>query len=120
MTFWFRLRRCTHSIFSRHFIYWILNYLTDRPHFVQIDSNISDIFDKSFGVPEGSILGLVFLNLHVADMKSKLNGSKCIQYADDYTIYRSCEIKHINKCSNEIESEWSKDTNFVFNPIKQR
>ena len=97
-----------------------MDYLTDRPHFVQIDSNISNIFDKSFGVQQGSILGLVFLNLYVADMKSILNGSKCIQYADDYTIYRSCEIKHINKCSNEIESEWSKDTNFIFNPNKTK
>ena len=59
-------------------------------------------------------------------MKDILNGSECIQYADDSTIYRSCKIKNINKCSSEIESDlnavevWSKDTNLVFNPIKTK
>ena len=60
-------------------------------------------------------------------MKNILDGSECIQYADDSTIYRRCKIKNINKCSNEIKSElnavevWSKDANFLtrfFNPNK--
>ena len=59
-------------------------------------------------------------------MENILNGSECIQYADDSTIYRSCKIKNINKCSNEIESDlntvdiWSKDKNLVFNPNKTK
>ena len=79
-----------------------------------------------FGVPQGSILGPVLFNLYVADMKNILNGSECIQYADDSTIYCSCKTKNINKCSNEIESDlniaevWSKDTNLVFNPNKTK
>ena len=102
------------------------SYLTDRRHFAQIDSNISNILYTNFGVPQGSILEPVLFNLCVADMKSILNGSKCIQYADDSTIYRSCQIKNIDKCSNEIESDlnavevWSKDTNLIFNPCKTK
>ena len=59
-------------------------------------------------------------------MKNILDGSECIQYADDSTIYRHCRIKNINKCSNEIESEldavevWSKDTNLDFDPNKTK
>ena len=59
-------------------------------------------------------------------MKNILDGSECIQYADDSTIYRHCKIKNINKCSNEIESEldavevWSKDTNLDFDPNKAK
>ena len=91
--------------FSKRFLYWIFSYLTDRRHFVQIDSNISNTLYTNFGVPQGSILGLVLFNLCVADMKSISNGSECIQYADNSTIYRSCNMKNINKCSNEVESD---------------
>ena len=106
--------------FSKRFLYWIFSYLTDRRHFVQIDSNISNILYTNFGGTQGSILGPALFNLCVADMKSILHGSKCIQYADNSTIYRSCKIKNIGKCSNEIEGDlnavevWSKKTNLIF------
>ena len=74
--------------FFKRFLYWNFSYLTDKQHFVQIDSNISHFLYKSFGVRQGSILGLVLFKLYVADMKIILSGSKCIQYADDSRIYQ--------------------------------
>ena len=59
-------------------------------------------------------------------MKNVLNGSKCIQYADDSSIYCSCNIKNIDKCPNEIENDLntvkvkSKDRNLIFNPSKKK
>ena len=50
--------------FSKHSLYWIFNYLTDRRHFVQIDSSISNILITSFGVPQGSIRGPI-LSIYV-------------------------------------------------------
>ena len=91
--------------FSKRFLYWIFSYLTDRRHFVQIDSNISSTLYTNFCVPQEPILGPVLFNLCVAHMKSISNGSECIQYADNSTIYRSCNMKNINKCSNEVESD---------------
>ena len=93
---------------------------------MQIDLNISNILYTNFGVPQGPILRLVLFNLCVADMNNILDGSECIQFADDSTIYLSCKIKNINKCSNKIESDLNavevrpKDTNLVFNQTKQR
>ena len=91
--------------FSKRFLYWIFSYLTDRRHFVQIDSNISSTLYTNFCVPQEPILGPLLFNLCVAHMNSISNGSECIQYADNSTIYRSCNMKNINKCSNEVESD---------------
>ena len=112
--------------FSKRFLYWIFNYLTDRQHFVQIDSSISNILITSFGVPQGSILRPILFNLHVADMANNLSESQCIQYADDSTIYKSCKANEVTKCSSELENElklleqWSKNTNLVFNCKKTK
>ena len=75
--------------FSKHFLYWIFNYLTDSPHFVQIDSSMSNILITSFGVPQRSMLRPIVFNLCVADMTNNLSESQCIQCADDSTIYKS-------------------------------
>ena len=64
--------------FSKRFLYWDFSYLTDRQHFIQIDLNISNILCTNVGVPQRSIVGPVLFNLCVADVKSILNGSKCI------------------------------------------
>ena len=112
--------------FSKRFLYWIFNYLTDRRHFVQIDSSISNILITSFGVPQGSFLGPILFNLYVADMTNNLLESQCIQYADDSTIYKSCKANEVTKCSSELENElklleqWSKNTNLVFNCKKTK
>ena len=53
--------------FTKRFLNWIFSYLTDKLHFVQIYSNISNILYANFGVPQGPILESVLFNLCVAD-----------------------------------------------------
>lgn len=65
---------------------------------MKICSNISSILDTSFGVRHRSILAT--FNLFVVDIKIILDGGECIQYTQDFTIFCSCKMKRLCKCSN--------------------
>jgi len=104
----------------------ILNYLSNRKHFVQINTNFSKHLISNFGVPQGSILGPVLFNLCVADMHSLLPNTCCLQYADDSTLYDHCHVKDIDKCCDEMSKNldsvllWSKNNNLAFNASKTK
>ena len=59
-------------------------------------------------------------------MTNILSEGQCIQYADDSTICKSCNVKRITKCSGELENElklleqWPKNTNLLFNCKKTK
>ena len=71
--------------FSKEFLLWMVDYLTDRRQLVQIDDRKSDMATVEFGVPQGSILGPVIFNLYVADLQKELQ-CDCYQYADHTTF----------------------------------
>ena len=49
--------------FSKKNLYWTMNYLTFRQHFVQIDAHFSTLLTSQFGLLQGSILGPILFNL---------------------------------------------------------
>ena len=77
-----------HSLhFSKTFFwYLLLNYLSKRSHFVQIDSHCSYLLYSKLGVPQGSMFGPVLFNLCNTDMKNYVLSCICLQYADNLTI----------------------------------
>ena len=62
----------------------------------------------------------------VADMSQIRPESKCLQYADDTTLYRACKASQRHACINNIEKDihsilrWSSDTNLIFNSAKTK
>ena len=82
--------------FSKNFLI-MLNYVSDRKQFVQIDDNQSDVIGVKFGVLQGSILGPILFNIYVNDLQDQIN-AKCYQYADDTTIYHHSKVSDLSNC----------------------
>ena len=67
--------------FSKDFLKWVLSYLSNRTQFVQIDDRASTSEIIDFGIPQGSILGLMIFNLYVTDLQDNINcEGTCFQY----------------------------------------
>ena len=79
----------------------------------------------NFGVPQGSIMGPLILNLYVEDLETQIN-AKCHQDADDTTIHMHCRPENLESTvaalqTNVTELEhWAKDANLVLNPQKTK
>ena len=112
--------------FSKTFLHWITEYLTNRKHFVQINDKSSSLLNTTFGVPQGSILGPVIFNLYVTDMSTHLKSSESLQYADDTTLYTHCKPAQLQQQTNHLATDlsnlknWSSASNLVFNGNKTK
>ena len=77
------------------------------------------------GVPQGSILGLIYFNLYVTDM-SAFTSSICLHVADSTTQYKRCKVKDIPDYTNNIQNDvenlkaWSDVNSLVFNRTKTK
>ena len=106
----------------------IMSYLTNRHQYMQTDDQTSPKSPVHFGVPQGSILGLVLFNVYVAVLPFiqyvAVLPSDSIQYADGTTIYRTYRpngiLQEIPKLEINIKtvSGWSVENGLVFNDNK--
>ena len=80
--------------FSKSFLYWTLNYISNRSQYVQFDVNSSNITQSMFRVPQGSILGPVLFDLYINDLQICFK-AKAIYDADDITIHEHCKPRKI-------------------------
>ena len=82
--------------FSNSFLKWLLNYLDNRQKFIQVDGKMSELVLTRFGVPRGSILGLVLFNFYVTDLQGEME-LPCFQYADDTATIVPIPIQLLHK-----------------------
>ena len=69
------------------------DYLSNRKQRVKINETFSCWKDMEYGVPQGSILGLLLFNLHLCDLFFSLEDLDIASYADGTTKYTVKENK---------------------------
>ena len=65
----------------------IHSYLSNRKQRTKVNSTYSSWEEILFGVPQGSILGPLFLNIHICDLFFIISETDFASYADDNTPY---------------------------------
>jgi len=72
-------------------IEWIMDFLRDRTSCVRVNGSLSDYFNVTSGVPQGSVLGPLLFIIYVNDMFQILDGNDSLGlflYADDAKLFK--------------------------------
>ena len=84
------LLHCLQNNFGKggNILKWIKSYLKSRTYQVQIDGIFSDTYDLKYGVPQGSVFGLLGFILYTSPVGNIIgkHGLKFHVYADDTQI----------------------------------
>ena len=80
---------------------WFKSYLTNRQQFTTVTKKQSELSSVEFGVPQGSILGLLLFLIYINDINKAIIFSSVHHFTDDTNIlYVSSSLKDINKKIN--------------------
>ena len=102
---------------------WLINYLTNRTQFVEIENTKSQIINIECGVPQGSILGPLLYLIYVNDIAKSTNAN-ILSFADDTSLYLSDpKIDNLYEMANiELNKlyEWFCANMLSLNPSKTK
>ena len=87
---------------------WLLNFLSDRKHFVRMPRGISNDGPVLSGVPQGTVLGPLLFLVLLSDISKDIHHSSVVSFADDTRVYH--QIIDINDCSllqNDLDNIYS-------------
>ena len=88
---------------------WFRSYLSDRQQFTYYKSASSTKLPISCGVPQGSILGPLLFLVYINDIKSTIDISRAILFADDTNLILT------DKCVDSLISKASREIDAIFN-----
>ena len=63
---------------------WFKSYLSDRTQYVTINNEKSEIQTIKYGVPQGSVLGLLLFLIYINDLSRSINNSKIHHFTGLY------------------------------------
>ena len=66
---------------------WLRSYLDQRQQYVSYMGQHSDTLGVSYGITQGSVLGLLLFILYTNDLSKSLLHCKTVLFADDTTVY---------------------------------
>ena len=96
--------------------HWFKCYLSNRHHFVQLETHSSSLLSVKSGVPQGSILGPLLFLIFVNDLPERISYSSLLLFADDSKIQNaissSDDIAHLQSDIDALVS-WTY-TNSLF------
>ena len=100
----------------------IQNYLANRKQRTKINDSYSPWSDILFGVPQGSILGPLLFNIFLSDLFLIVKDVNMASYADDNTLYDSCDtieevISSLQSSSKKL-FQWLSDNQMKGNTEK--
>ena len=106
---------------------WFTSYLTDHYQSIKIGSSLLDVCKLLFGVPQGSVLGLLMFSLYTTTLSliiGKHTGIKFYFYADDSQVYvhllkknASAAFEQLNRCLTDVK-KWTSTSKLKLNPDK--
>ncbi len=75
---------------------WFKDYVSIKAQSVRLNSTIPSMQNIAFGVPEGSILGRILLNIYVNDVSNYITDCLLAKYADDTQFLHTGTIDNLN------------------------
>ena len=105
---------------------WFSSYLQNRHQSVQIKDTLSDKVTRSYGVPQGSVLGPVTFTLYTTPLRVISSSFHVNLYADDTQIYMSLSVSNAKESLEKLQhcvglmavSAWMTGSKLKLNPRK--
>ena len=108
--------------FDNNSLNFLYSYLSCHKQRVRIGGSYSDWLQLSLGVPQGSILGPILINIFTNDLFLVVKETNICNFADDNTIYHADINQEIvkEKLSVDVHKilEWFSVNSLVANPGK--
>ena len=100
---------------------WIKDFLSNRKQRVCVNGSVSDLFDVTSGVPQGSVLGPLLFVLYINLMIEEAGDANLYLYADDVKLFQEITEENDTRVLQENLNrlnDWTNHSLLKFHPDK--